>query len=129
MTRTVSWRGCAGCNGTLLLDELQQNEAAALDAAGAYLLCADCRKRLDAEEARLPVKAGARCVLSRYQSGPFSDLFIKEVAGDQITVGVLGMTGTANERLREILSRWWPAGTWDRASLTFARSELRMKSW
>jgi hypothetical protein len=143
--RTVAWRGCAGCNGTLLLDEMQQAEAAHLDAAGAYLLCRTCQKLADAEEAKHPVVPNARCVLARYQSGPFSDLFIVKVesadytvtlVGEQftvrrpplVTVGVLGMAGTDPERVREILSRWWPAGTWDREGLVFSRAELRMKS-
>ncbi len=125
MTRTLSWRGCAGCNGTLLLDDAQAATARALDSAGAYLLCRTCKARDDAEQGRRSVRTGDRCVLALYQSGPFSDLFVKSVDGDQVTIGILGMAGVPEERMRQILSRWWPAGLWQRR--TFTRAELRMK--
>jgi hypothetical protein len=125
--RTVAWRGCAGCNGTLLLDEAQAATAEAGDRAGAYLLCGSCRKIADAEQAKRPVAVGARCVLRLWQSGPFADLFITAVDGDSITVGVLGLGGVEPGRVREILGRCWPAGLWDRDPLAFDRSELMMK--
>lgn len=124
--RTLAWRGCAGCNGTLLLDEDQAALAEAQDRAGIYLLCAGCQKRADAEEAARPVAVGSRCVHWSYQSGPFAELYITEVSGDQITVGVLGMAGTDEKQLSIILGQWWPPAMGGKR--TFHRSELRMRS-
>jgi hypothetical protein len=141
----VTWRGCAGCNGTLLLDERQNNQARSADGTGAYLLCRACQETADAEEARKPVVPHARCVHRLYQSGPFSDLFIVKVESAdytvtladgehlvrrpaRITVGVLGLGGVEPERAREILGRCWPAGVW-RDGLVYSRAELVMKGF
>ena len=110
-----------------MLEPEQAATAAALDAAGAHVLCGPCRRAADAEEAARPIAAGRRCTLALYQSGPFSDLFITAVGGDLVTVGVLGMAGVEPARVRGMLAAWWPAGLWDRDPLTFSRSELRMK--
>jgi hypothetical protein len=126
MTGTLAWRGCAGCDGTLLLDEEQQGGAATLDAAGAYLLCRTCRAREEAREAAVTVRRNTSCVHAALQSGPFSDLYVLAVDGDLVTVGALGFNGIEDPaRVAEIEGRWWPPQM--RGRRQFRRSELRMK--
>jgi hypothetical protein len=121
----ITWRGCDGCNGTLLLDEEQALYAESLDDAGAYLLCRTCQRRADAEEKARPVVPRARCLHRYYQRGPFSELVITKVEGDQVTVAVLGMGGTDDARQDEILARWWPTSMQGRRC--FYRYDLLMK--
>jgi hypothetical protein len=150
--RTVAWISCARCSGDLFippesiasLAEGGYSAARSLPGEGPWIYCRTCKPLADAEEARHPVAQGARCVLARYQRGPFSDLFIVKVesAGytvtldgaeypvsrpPMITVGVLGFGQAEPERLRRMLSNWWPAGLWDRDPLVFSRAELVMK--
>lgn len=130
--RTVAWRGCAGCNGTLLLDETQAATAEAGDRAGAYLLCGRCRKTADAEQAKRPAVRNRQCAHVLHQSGPFSDLYVTEVEGEHVTVGCLGLNGIEEERFDAILEAWWPAGMRVPSRqagrvFRFLRSELLMK--
>jgi hypothetical protein len=93
-----------------------------LRARGVPTYCPRCQKIVDAEQAARPVVPRMRCVHVDYQAGPFSDLFVKAVDGDRVTVGVLGLgTGV----LPAYLTRWWPPIMHGR--LTFSRGELLMK--
>lgn len=94
-----------------------------LHARGAGTYCQRCTKLNEAEEQGKPVVRNARCVHVDYQSGPFSDLVITAVDGDQVTVSVLGFPD--RDKAEPVLARWWPGIMQGRR--TFSRGELLMK--
>ena len=94
-----------------------------LRARGVPTYCPRCQKIVDAERAARPVVPRMRCVHVDYQGGPFSDLVITAVDGDQVTVSVLGFPDWDKAKL--ILARWWPGIMQGRR--TFSRGELLMK--
>jgi hypothetical protein len=94
-----------------------------LRARGVPTYCPRCQKIVDAERAARPVVPRMRCVHVDYQGGPFSDLVITAVDGDQVTVSVLGFPDW--DKAKPILARWWPGIMQGRR--TFSRGELLMK--
>lgn len=109
---------CWRCSGHLLVPP---GVAAGLRRAGAGAYCQRCERIVKAEEAATPCAPGTRCVHAAYQSGPFSQLIVKSVAGDQVTVVVLGFPDEGPD----YAARWWPPRMAGRR--TFSRGELLMR--
>jgi hypothetical protein len=120
---------CDGCGGTLLLDPDNGWTPERLNHAnitfGVYILCKPCQAREDKREAAVVVQKNTRCVHRLYPDGPFSDLVVTAVEGERVTVAVLGLGGTSDERKREILGQCWP-GFLLSSNFVFPRSDLRM---
>lgn len=134
MSGDLSWTACARCAGGLAVPD----DPSAIDVLcrGVYddprgwfpvIYCRKCRAVVDAEEKAHPVVPHMRCVHLSNQTGRFRDLYVREVSGDLITVGVLGLGGVEPERQEEILARCWPTSMQGRR--TFYRSELLMKGF
>lgn len=62
----------------------------AVQRTGAGTYCARCEPIVKAEEAAIPCLPGRRCVHVQYQRGPFAEMVITKVDGDQVTVMRLG---------------------------------------
>lgn len=107
---------CWRCSGFLLFEP---GVVQGLKRAGAPAYCEGCRKIADAEQAALPCLPGRRCVHVSYQAGPFADMVIEKVDGDQVSVMRLGFPDGV------------PAGArghhWTIGRERFARGELLMK--
>jgi hypothetical protein len=120
---------CDGCGGTLLLDPANGWTSDRLNYSnntfGVYIYCKACQDKDDKREAAVVVQKNTRCVHKLYPGGPFSDLVVTAVEGERITVVVLGLGGTSEERKREILGRCWP-GFLLSSNFVFPRSDLRM---
>ena len=105
---------CWRCAGHLLFEP---GVVAGLRRAGAGTYCTRCKKIVDAGQAR-PLARGSRCVHVQYQSGPFSQLIVSSVDGDQVTVFILGFP----DREPDYSLRWWPPIMQGRR--VFSRGEL-----
>lgn len=116
---------CARCSGDLHLDPSQVDHLG----MSPEVYCRKCQAILDAEQAAAMVAPGVRCVHRCYASGPFSQLVVKSVEGDQVTVFLLGWPDPDDPaeliRRETMLARWWPGVM--RGRREFARSELLMK--
>jgi hypothetical protein len=77
---------CARCNAFLAAEW----QTLPSERSGAGVYCKTCKPVVEAEQAARPCVAGARCVHVDYQRGPFADLVVREVRGDDVRVFVLG---------------------------------------
>jgi hypothetical protein len=107
---------CWRCSAHLLMDPAT---ARALQQAGGTY-CKTCDPIVKAEQAANPCLPGRRCRHVDYQRGPFADLVVTGVNGDQVAVHVLG--ASSNQRMAD---RFWPPVM--RGRTVFNRGELIMK--
>jgi hypothetical protein len=124
--RAMLVHSCDGCGGTLIFSPWEEDRLLrSNNTFGLYVFCRKCQEREDAKEAAQPAVPHARCAHRDLPAGPFSDLYVTAVEGDQVTVGVLGFNGLTPERVTALEEWAWPASM--RGRRTFARAELRMR--
>lgn len=111
----LSLTGCARCSAFLAAEPQTLPSAR----SGAPVYCGPCQAIVAAEEQARPCAPGDRAVHVDYQAGPFAEMVVREVRGDQVRCSRLGapdgLPAAAQAFHPPTLGREW-----------FARGELLM---
>lgn len=86
----VAWVSCARCSGELFAEPQTLPRSSGLPGDGPWVYCKTCRPLVERERAARPCVPGARCVHVDYPRGPFADMVVTKVEGDQVMTMVLG---------------------------------------